>query len=104
LSWQTESSAGRGTAATSQRSTGDGTTPIKNPYVGKKKAVGINLSPAVIDYFKKLAEETSRTCCSRASPRRGRAGPGTRRRSHLDARDTTATRCTPVDRYTGTTA
>lgn len=32
---------------------------IKNPYVGKKKAVGINLSPQVIDYFKKLAEETS---------------------------------------------
>jgi predicted DNA binding CopG/RHH family protein len=32
---------------------------IKNPYAGKKKAVGINLSPAVIDYFKKLAEETN---------------------------------------------
>lgn len=32
---------------------------IKNPYVGKKKAVGINLSPAVIDYFKKLAAKTS---------------------------------------------
>lgn len=32
---------------------------IKNPYAKKKKAVGINLSPAVIDYFKKLAEETN---------------------------------------------
>lgn len=32
---------------------------IKNPYAGKKKAVGINLSPMVIDYFKKLAEETN---------------------------------------------
>jgi predicted DNA binding CopG/RHH family protein len=31
---------------------------IKNPYAGKKKAVGINLSPTVIDYFKKLAAET----------------------------------------------
>lgn len=31
---------------------------IKNPYIGKKKAVGINLSPAVLDYFKKLADET----------------------------------------------
>ena len=31
---------------------------IKNPYVGKKKAIGINLSPEVIDYFKKLADET----------------------------------------------
>ncbi len=31
---------------------------IKNPYRGKKKAIGINLSPAVIDYFKALAEET----------------------------------------------
>lgn len=31
---------------------------IKNPYAGKKKAVGINLSPAVIDYFKGLADET----------------------------------------------
>lgn len=31
---------------------------IKNPYPGKKKAVGINLSPEVIDYFKKLAEES----------------------------------------------
>ncbi len=30
---------------------------IPNPYLGKKKAVGINLSPQVIDYFKKLAEE-----------------------------------------------
>lgn len=31
---------------------------VKNPYLGKKMAVGINLSPAVIDYFKKLADET----------------------------------------------
>ena len=31
---------------------------IKNPYRGKKKAVGINLSPEVLDYFKELAEET----------------------------------------------
>lgn len=31
---------------------------IKNPYARKKKAVGINLSPAVIDYFKRMAEET----------------------------------------------
>ena len=32
---------------------------IKNPYAGKKKAVGINLSPEVIDYFKQLAEQTT---------------------------------------------
>jgi hypothetical protein len=25
---------------------------LKNPYAGKKKAVGINLSPEVVDYFK----------------------------------------------------
>lgn len=31
---------------------------IKNPYIGKKKSVGINLSPEVIDYFKKLADQT----------------------------------------------
>lgn len=31
---------------------------IPNPYLNKKKAVGINLSPQVIDYFKNLAEET----------------------------------------------
>lgn len=31
---------------------------MKNPYIGKKKAVGINLSPEVIDYFKRLAEES----------------------------------------------
>ena len=32
---------------------------VKNPYPKKKKkAVGINLSPAVIDYFKKLADES----------------------------------------------
>jgi predicted DNA binding CopG/RHH family protein len=31
----------------------------KNPYSNKKKkAVGINLSPSVIDYFKELSEET----------------------------------------------
>jgi hypothetical protein len=33
---------------------------IKNPYPGKKKrAIGINLSPIVIDYFKELSEDTS---------------------------------------------
>jgi predicted DNA binding CopG/RHH family protein len=31
---------------------------VKNPYPRKKKAVGINLSPAVIDYFKKLSDES----------------------------------------------
>ncbi len=31
---------------------------LKNPYAGKKKAVGINLSPEVIDYFKKIADKT----------------------------------------------
>jgi len=30
---------------------------LRNPYIGKKKAVGINLSPEVIDYFKKTAEK-----------------------------------------------
>lgn len=30
---------------------------LKNPYPGKKKAVGINLSPEVLDYFKELASE-----------------------------------------------
>lgn len=30
---------------------------LKNPYPGKKKAVGINLSPEVLDYFKGLAAE-----------------------------------------------
>lgn len=30
----------------------------KNPYAGKKMAVGINLSPAVVTYFKKMAEDT----------------------------------------------
>ncbi len=30
----------------------------KNPYASKKKAVGINLSSAVIDYFKGLSKET----------------------------------------------
>ena len=33
------------------------TKEVKNPYARKKKAVGINLSPEVIDYFKGLAEE-----------------------------------------------
>ena len=32
---------------------------VKNPYPAKKEAVGINLSPQVVDYFKELAEETS---------------------------------------------
>lgn len=31
---------------------------VKNRYAGKKKAVGINLSPEVIDYFKGLALQT----------------------------------------------
>ena len=31
---------------------------VKNRYAKKKKAVGINLSPEVIDYFKLLAEES----------------------------------------------
>jgi len=31
---------------------------LKNRYAGKKKAVGINLSPEVLDYFKGLADET----------------------------------------------
>jgi predicted DNA binding CopG/RHH family protein len=32
---------------------------VRNPYAGKKKkAVGINLSIAVIDYFKELSDET----------------------------------------------
>jgi predicted DNA binding CopG/RHH family protein len=32
---------------------------VQNPYPAKKKkAVGINLSPIVIDYFKKLSEES----------------------------------------------
>jgi predicted DNA binding CopG/RHH family protein len=31
---------------------------LKNPYIGKKQAIGINLSPEVVDYFKALAEET----------------------------------------------
>jgi predicted DNA binding CopG/RHH family protein len=31
---------------------------LKNSYPSKKKAVGINLSPEVIDYFKKMAEES----------------------------------------------
>jgi len=31
---------------------------LKNSYARKKKAVGINLSPEVVDYFKRLAEET----------------------------------------------
>ena len=31
---------------------------VKNPYASKKQAVGINLSPEVLDYFKALADET----------------------------------------------
>ena len=31
---------------------------LKNPYAREKKTVGINLSPEVVDYFKRLAEET----------------------------------------------
>ena len=31
---------------------------LKNPFPGRKKAVGINLSPKVLDYFKRLAHET----------------------------------------------
>ena len=31
---------------------------VKNPYTGRKQAVGIKLSPQVLDYFKGLAEET----------------------------------------------
>jgi len=31
---------------------------LKNPYKGKKQAVGINLSPQVVDYFKGLADKT----------------------------------------------
>ena len=30
---------------------------IRNPYARKKKAVGINLSPQVVDYFEELASE-----------------------------------------------
>ena len=33
---------------------------ISNPYIGKvKKGVGINLSPEVIDYFKRMSSETN---------------------------------------------
>ena len=31
---------------------------VRNPYPARKKAVGINLSPEVLDYFKALAQET----------------------------------------------
>ena len=31
---------------------------VKNVYFRKKKAVGINMSPEVLDFFKGLAEET----------------------------------------------
>ncbi len=31
---------------------------LKNPYIGRKKAVGINLSPEVIDYFKRIADKS----------------------------------------------
>jgi len=30
---------------------------VKNPYASRKKAVGINLSHEVIDYFKKLSQK-----------------------------------------------
>jgi predicted DNA binding CopG/RHH family protein len=30
---------------------------VENPFKGKKISVGINLSTAVIDYFKKLSDE-----------------------------------------------
>lgn len=30
---------------------------VKNPYASKKKAIGINLSSEVIDYFKGLSKE-----------------------------------------------
>ena len=31
---------------------------LKNPFAGKQMAIGITLSPEVIDYFKELALET----------------------------------------------
>ena len=31
---------------------------VRNPYPGKKKAIGINLSREVLDYFKGLSAET----------------------------------------------
>ena len=31
---------------------------VKNPYASKKKAIGINLSHSVIDYFKKMSKES----------------------------------------------
>ncbi|HAZ11606.1 MAG: antitoxin [Bdellovibrionales bacterium GWA2_49_15] len=31
---------------------------VKNPYASKKKAVGINLSTEVIEYFKGLSKES----------------------------------------------
>ena len=31
---------------------------VKKPYPSRKKAVGINLSPEVLDYFKALAAKT----------------------------------------------
>jgi predicted DNA binding CopG/RHH family protein len=31
---------------------------LKNPYPGKKQAVGINLSREVVHYFKGMADET----------------------------------------------
>ena len=33
-------------------------TAKRNPYASKKKAIGINLSPEVIDYFKSLAKDS----------------------------------------------
>jgi predicted DNA binding CopG/RHH family protein len=32
---------------------------LKNPFIRKKLAVGINFSPEVIDYFKEMALETN---------------------------------------------
>lgn len=33
--------------------------PLRHPPPWQKKAVGINLSPEVLDYFKRLARETA---------------------------------------------
>ena len=32
---------------------------VPNPLKGKKISIGINLSPTVIDYFKRMSEENS---------------------------------------------
>lgn len=37
---------------------------LKNPYAGKKKAVGINLSPEVEDYFRRRRRR--RDCLTRS--------------------------------------